>query len=183
MQLAISILLVALALPGLGCSVDSAAEVSEATAQAPEPEAENVFAFEVTGSIEVEIEGPGDLRCIDMGDSGPGYFLLDNGKRTGTISFQFPLDATEGTHSVTARVEVLAAQQMGKAYSTDVSLPLQGFHRSTSAEGSLTIEELGTQPGERLRGRFEIKTDSMGNSIEVEGVFDFTVPEGARDLC
>ena len=186
MRLAVTVLIIGLTLPGLGCGADSAAgpsEVSEAAALEPEPEEENVFTFEVTGSVEAEIDGPGDLRCIDMGDSGPGYFLLDNGEKTGTIAFQFPLDATVGTHSLTTTAEVQAAQQVGKAYSTDVSLPLQGFHMSTSAEGSLTFDELGTRPGERLRGSFEVKTDSMGESIEVEGVFDFLVPDGARNLC
>ena len=171
---------------GLGCGADSAArtsEVSEAAAQAPESGAESVFAFKVTGSFAAEIQGRGKLRCVDMGDSGLGYLNLDNGKNTGTISFQLPLDATEGTHSVTTRTEVLAAKQLGKAYSTDVSLPLQGFHVSTSAEGSLTIDELGTRPGERIRGSFDVETESMGKSIEVEGVFDFLVPAGARNLC
>lgn len=174
-------LMVALTLPGLGCGTPD--DGPEGTVQASESGSEAGFGFKVTGSIEAEIEGRGRLRCIDMGDSGPGYFQLDNGERTGTIKFQFPLDAAEGNHSVTAWTEVAAARQVGEAYSMDVSLPLQGFHKSTAAEGSLTFEEVGTRPGERIRGYFDVKTESLNVTIEVEGSFDFSVPDGARDRC
>ena len=173
-------LMVALTLPGFGC--EAREEGSEGAVQATVSESEG-FRFKVTGSVEVEIEGHGRLRCIDMGDSGSGYFQLDNGKRTGTIIFQFPLDVTEGSHTVTTWTEVAAARQVGEAYSMDVSLPLQGFHKSTAAEGSLTFEQVGTQPGERLRGYFDVKTESLNLTIELEGSFDFIVPDGARDRC
>ena len=55
---------------------------------------------------------------------------------------------------------------------------------SLKAEGTLKLNKVGKQPGERMAGSFEVSSDSAGaNTIQLEGVFDFRVAEGAREDC
>ena len=63
-------------------------------------------------------------------------------------------------------------------------MPLKGFHMSLATEGTLKLTTIAKQPGERMAGGFEVTSGSAGtSSINLEGVFDFRVPEGAWEDC
>lgn len=146
-------------------------------------QAEGFFTTTVTGDVEATVEAPGDLRCIDMGDSGPGYLELRNGHRTEEISFQLPLTAEMGEHEITSWTSLAAAGQIGEGYAIEISMPLKRFHKSINASGMLELTAIGKQPGERVAGRFDVTSDSMGTTIRLEGTFDFQVPDNAREDC
>ena len=146
-------------------------------------DAEGGFATNVSGDVEATIEGPGELRCVDMGDMGPGYLDLRNGHRTDKVSFSMPLDVETGKHEITSWTKLAAAREIGKGYSVEVSMPLKRFHKSIDASGALELTAVGTKPGERVAGHFDVTTDSMGTTIRLQGTFDFLVPDGARDDC
>lgn len=182
-------LLLATGCGGGGESVE--ATVAEATGAAA-AEKEGLFVFTISdGAEDEEVRGPGKLRCIDLGDLGGGYLRLDNGTRTGTVAFNLPLDATEGDHSLVHWVQAAAESRAGEAYSVDVSLPLHDVSVTPDVEGSLVLEELGTQPGERIRGRFRFTSGSVEEAftrgspepVVFEGHFDFIVADGARERC
>ena len=145
---------------------------------------EDHFNINITGDVELVLESHGDLRCIGMGDSGPGYLQLRNGHRTEKISFHLPLDAETGTHQIISWSQLTADRQIGKGYSIKISMPLKGFHMSLATEGTLKLTTIAKQPGERMAGNFDVNSDSAGTgSIHLEGVFDFSVPEGAWEDC
>ena len=157
---------------------------SEEDLQSAAAEDEGHFNINITGDVEVVLESHGDLRCIGMGDSGPGYLQLRNGHRTEKISFHLPLDAETGAHQIISWSQLTADRQIGKGYSIKISMPLKGFHMSLDAAGTLKLNKVGKQPGERMAGSFEVTSDSAGtSSIQLDGVFDFYVAEGAREDC
>ena len=162
----------------------SASSVKEGVLQSATAEDEDHFNINITGDVEVVLESHGDLRCIGLGDSGPGYLQLRNGHRTEKISFHLPLDAEPGEHPIVSWSQLTAVRQIGKGYSINISMPLKGFHMSLKAEGALKLNKVGKQPGERMVGSFEVTSDSAGtNTIQLEGDFDFRVAEGAREDC
>ena len=162
----------------------SASSVKEVVLQSATAEDEDHFNINITGDVEVVLESHGDLRCIGLGDSGPGYLQLRNGHRTEKISFHLPLDAEPGEHPIVSWSQLTAVRQIGKGYSINISMPLKGFHMSLKAEGALKLNKVGKQPGERMVGSFEVTSDSAGtNTIQLEGDFDFRVAEGAREDC
>ena len=162
----------------------SASSVKEVVLQSATAEDEDHFNINITGDVEVVLESHGDLRCIGLGDSGPGYLQLRNGHRTEKISFHLPLDAEPGVHPIISWSQLTADRQIGKGYSIHISMPLKGFHMSLKAEGALKLNKVGKQPGERMVGSFEVTSDSAGtNTIQLEGDFDFRVAEGAREDC
>ena len=162
----------------------SASSVKEVVLQSATAEDEGHFNINITGDVEVVLESHGDLRCIGLGDSGPGYLQLRNGHRTEKISFHLPLDAEPGEHPIVSWSQLTAVRQIGKGYSINISMPLKGFHMSLKAEGALKLNKVGKQPGERMVGSFEVTSDSAGtNTIQLEGDFDFRVAEGAREDC
>ena len=123
---------------------------------------EGRFTTNVTGDVEVIVEGHGDLRCIGMGESGPGYLTLRNGHRTEKISFQLPLNAAPGEHPIVSWTQLAATRQIGEGYSIKISMPLKRFHKSINATGRLELTTVGTTAGERMAGHFDVTTDSMG---------------------
>jgi len=145
--------------------------------------AEGSFNTAVSGDVEATVDGAGDLRCIGMGDSGPGYLSLRNGHRTEKISFSLPLDAESGEHEIISWTALAAARQVGEGYSIEISMPLKRFHKSINASGTLELTAVGKQPGERMAGSFDVTTDSMGTTIHLVGTFDFLVPDNAREDC
>ena len=145
--------------------------------------AEGHFNTNVTGDVEATVEGGGELRCIGMGDSGPGYLALRNGHRTEKISFQLPIGVQPGAHEITSWTKLAAARQVGEGFSIEVSMPLKRFHKSINATGKLELTAVGTKPGERMAGSFDVTTDSMGTEIHLQGTFDLLVPESAREDC
>ena len=162
----------------------SASSVKEVVLQSAAAKDEGHFNINITGDVEVVLESHGDLRCIGLGDSGPGYLQLRNGHRTEKISFHLPLDAEPGEHPIVSWSQLTAVRQIGKGYSINISMPLKGFHMSLKAEGALKLNKVGKQPGERMVGSFEVTSDSAGtNTIQLEGDFDFRVAEGAREDC
>jgi hypothetical protein len=144
---------------------------------------DGAFEIRVTGDIEAEIQAAGDLRCVSMGDSGPGYLSLRNGHRTDKVSFALPISTESGKYEITSWTKLAAAGEVGQGYSIEVSLPLKGFHKAIGATGTLELSEAGTSPGERIRGDFDVTSDSMGTEIRLQGTFDFIVPESAREEC
>lgn len=62
-------------------------------------------------------------------------------------------------------------------------MPLKRFHKAINASGTLEFTEAGKQPGERVKGSFDVTSDSMGTSIRLQGSFDFSVPADAREKC
>lgn len=170
--------------PPVQSTVTPVNEASEEDLQSAAAEDEGHFNINITGDVELVLESHGDLRCIGMGDSGPGYLQLRNGHRTEKISFHLPLDAETGAHQIISWSQLTADRQIGKGYSIKISMPLKGFHMSLDAEGTLKLTTVGKQPGERMAGSFEVTSDSAGtSSIQLEGVFDFRVAEGAREDC
>ncbi len=162
----------------------SASSVKEVVLQSAAAKDEGHFNINITGDVEVVLESHGDLRCIGLGDSGPGYLNLRNGHRTEKISFHLPLDAEPGVHPIISWSQLTADRQIGKGYSIKISMPLKGFHMSLATEGTLKLTTIAKQPGERMAGSFEVNSDSAGtNTIQLEGVFDFRVAEGAREDC
>jgi len=144
---------------------------------------EGSFTTIITGDVEATVEAPGDLRCIGMGDSGPGYLEIRNGHRTEKISFQLPLGAEAGEHEITSWTSLAAARQVGEGYAIEISMPLKRFHKSINASGTLELTVIGKQPGERVAGSFDVTSDSMGTTIHLEGTFDFQVSDSAREDC
>lgn len=141
------------------------------------------FTTIVTGDIEATVEGPGGLKCKSMGDMGPGYLDLRNGHRTDKISFSMPIDVQAGEYEITSWTRLAADRAVGKDYSLEVSMPLKRFHKAIGASGTLELTEAGTKPGERVKGTFDVSSDSMGTEIRLQGSFDFIVPESAREEC
>ncbi len=94
-----------------------------------------------------------------------------------------PLDVEAGTHEVTSWTRLAADGKISQGFSVEVSMPLKRFHKAIDASGTLELEEVGTRPGERMKGSFDVTTESMGTTIRLQGTFDFVVAEGARELC
>jgi hypothetical protein len=176
-----SVLATALLLAACGAEEGNA----DAPPAAAEGQDEAVFTAELTGDVEAQFSGSGSLRCIDLGDSGPGYLALRGSSASQTITFELPLEPETGTHELTGSVQVAASGQLpGDTYSVEISLPLEGFHRVLNAEGTLTLDQVGGSPGDLVEGSFDFRAQgAMSGNSAVKGSFRFRVGADARDRC
>lgn len=133
------------------------------------------FSATISGATDARVSGSGYFQCDDVGDGeltvGAAFSMSDN------ILILFPEDTQPGTYDLSSDFDSeYTASYVGEDLMTAM------YEENVS--GTLTLDEIARATGETVRGSFEFEAStSEGETVNVDGSFDFTAGENAYYNC
>jgi PPE-repeat protein len=136
---------------------------------------ETGFEATVTGAVDTELNGSGYFMC-DIDELVVGA----NGRLSNNILILLPRDATAGT-TYNMVTDIMSAEQANANYLGDT---IENDNYDRDVTGSITLEAVPTQEGERVAGSFEFSaTNRADATVTVTGVFDFVAGNDSFFNC
>lgn len=129
---------------------------------------ETAFTSTLTGAAETTLNGRGYFMCDDEG----GELVIGaNGGLSNNILITLPRDASAGTtYEIVS--EIMEAGQANALY---VGSSDQESYYDDNLTGSVTLDAVPSQEGERVAGRFEFSASNNDDAtVNATGSFDFT---------
>jgi hypothetical protein len=142
------------------------------------------FRATISGAVSGSVEGPGVLRFLPAAEvsfgTRPGYYFIadDTGVRDLGITFTIPRGTGPGTYRLESGTPFEAGETLEVRVDHSKGARTVSFSRGT--EGSITLATFPASPEEMdggpVAGRFRFSTtDASGETVIVEGSFDFEV--------
>jgi hypothetical protein len=165
------------------CGGDNGGEASDTdtTNDTPDTSSETTdagFTATVSGNVETEITGPGYFLCDEVGF---GELTIGaTGSLSDNILLIVPIDATAGSSYDIVSERMGEEQAVGNYVGDD----LQTAYYDDEASGTITLDAVASQAGERVAGNFEFSANNQGgDTVTVSGTFDFEAGPDAYVNC
>lgn len=150
-------------------SPDTSADTSSTTAD------KSGFTSTITGGVEAELNGPGYFMC-DIDEVTIGA----NGRLSNNILILLPRDATAGTTYAIVS-EIMGADQASASY---VGATIETDYYDHDVTGSVTLDAVPSQEGERVAGSFNFSASNRGGAeANITGSFDFVAGNNSFFNC
>jgi hypothetical protein len=136
---------------------------------------ETGFEATVTGAVDTELNGSGYFMC-DIDELVVGA----NGRLSNNILILLPRDATAGT-TYNMVTDIMSAEQANANYLGDT---IENDNYDRDVTGSITLEAVPAQEGERVAGSFEFSaTNRADATVTITGAFDFVAGNDSFFNC
>lgn len=136
---------------------------------------ETGFTSTIAGAVDTELNGPGYFMC-DIDELTIGA----NGRLSNNILILLPRDATSGT-TFDIVAELVGADQANASY---VGETIENDYYDRDVTGSVTMEAVPSQEGERVAGSFEFSARNRADAtVTITGTFDFVAGSDSFFNC
>lgn len=133
------------------------------------------FTSSITGAVDTALNGSGYFMC-DIDELVVGA----NGRLSNNILILLPRDAAPGT-TYNIVTDIVGAEQANATYVGDT---IENDNYDSDVTGSVTMEAVPSQEGDRVAGSFEFSAaNRVDATVTITGSFDFTAGSDSFFNC